>query len=61
MFDVYALETLFSSPTDDWIVIAKQQCVWALKELGNECLEKGLDPPQWVQIVKVNLLKTETS
>ena len=33
----------------------------ALKELRNEHLEKGLDPPQWMQIVNVNLLKTETS
>ena len=64
MFHVHALKTLFSSSPDDWIVIAKQHCVCALKELRNERLEKGLDPldpPQWMQIVKVNLLKTETS
>ena len=51
----------FSSPTDDWIVIAKQHCICALKEVRNARLEKGLDPPQWMQVVKVNLLKTETS
>ena len=61
MFHVRALKTLFPSPADHRIVIAKQHCVCALKELGNECLEKGLDPPQWRQIVQVNLLKTETS
>ena len=54
-------KTIFSSPADDWIVIAKQHCVCALKELRNECLEKGLDPPQWMQAVKVNLLRRETS
>ena len=61
MFDVHTLKTLFSSAADNWIVIAKQHCVCALKELRNEHLEKGLDPPQWMQIVKVSLLKTETS
>ena len=61
MFHVHAVKTLFSSPADDSIVIAKQHCVYALKELRNERFEKGLDPPQWMQIVKVNLLKTETS
>ena len=54
-------KTVFSSPADDSIVIAKQHCVCALKKLQNEHLEKGLDPPQWMQVVKVNLLKTETS
>ena len=58
---MYALKTPLSSPADDWIVIAKQLCVCALKELRNERLEKGLGPRQWMQIVKVNLLKTETS
>ena len=52
---------MFSSPADDWIVIAKQHCVCALKALRDQGLEKGLDPPQWMQVVKVNLLKTETS
>ena len=61
MFHVHALKTLFHFPADDWIVIAKQHCVCALTELRNERLEKGLDPLQWMQIVKVNLLKTETS
>ena len=61
MSHVYALKTLFPSPADDWIVIAKQHCVGAPKELQNERLEKGLDPPQWMQIVKVNLLENETS
>ena len=54
-------KTVFSSPADDWIVITKQHCLCALKELRNERPEKGLDPPQWMQVVKVNLLKTETS
>ena len=58
---MHALNTLFPSQADDWISIAKQHCVYALKELRNERLEKGLNPPQWMQIVKVNLLKTETS
>ena len=53
--------TFFSSPADDWIVIVKQHCVCALKELRDQRLEQGLDPPQWMQVVKVNLLKTETS
>ena len=61
MFHVHTRQTVFSSAADDWIVIAKQHCVCALKELRNERLEKGLDPPQWMQVVKVNLLKTETS
>ena len=55
------LKPMFSSPADDWIVIAKQHCVCALKELGDQHLEHGLDPPQCMQVVKVNLLKTETS
>ena len=58
---MYALKTLFLSPADNWIVIAKQHCVSALKELQNERLEEGLHPPQWMPIVSVNLLKTETS
>ena len=33
MFHVHALKALFLSPADDWIVIAKQPCVGALKEL----------------------------
>ena len=61
MFHVHPLKTLFSSPGDDWIVIAKQHCVCALKELRDQRIEQGLDPPQWMQVVKVNLLKTETS
>ena len=60
MFHVQSLKTLFSSPANDWIVIAKQHGVCALKEPRNEHLAKGLDPPQWMQAVKVNLLKTET-
>ena len=52
---------MFSSPADDWIVIAKEHCVCALKALRDQRLEKGLGPPQWMQVVKVNLLKTETS
>ena len=52
---------MFSSPAYDWIVIAKQHCGCALKALRDKSLEKGLDPPQWMQVVKVNLLKTETS
>ena len=58
---MHPLKTLFSSPAEDWIVIAKQQCVCALKELRDQRLEQGLEPPQWMQAVKVNLLKTETS
>ena len=54
-------KTVFSSPADNWIVITKQHCLCALKELRNERPAKGLDPPQWMQVVKVNLLKTETS
>ena len=61
MFHVYAPKTLFSFPADVWIVIAKRHCVCALKVLRNDRLQKGLDPPQWMQIVKLNLLKTETS
>ena len=61
MFHVHALQTLFQSPADDWIVIAKQHCVCAPRELRNERLAKDLDPPQWMPIVKVNLLKTRTS
>ena len=61
MFHVHTLKTLFWSATDHWIVIAKQHYVCALKELRNERLQKGLDQPQWMQIVKVNLLKTENS
>ena len=61
MFRVHALKTLSWSSADDWIVIAKQHCICALQELRNERLEKGLDPPQWMQIVKVNLLRTETT
>ena len=41
--------------------MAKQHCVCALKALRDQRLEKGLDPPPWMQVVKVNLLKTETS
>ena len=61
MSHLHALKTLFPSSPDDWTVIVKQHCVCALKELRNERLEKGLDPSQGMQIVKVNLLKTETS
>ena len=61
LFHVHTLKTLFSSRADDCIVIAKQHCVCALKELPNERFEKGFDPPQWMQAVKVNLLKTESS
>ena len=61
LFHVHPLKPMFSSPADDWIVIAKQHCVCALKALRDQRLEKGLDPPQWMQVVKVNLLKTETS
>ena len=61
MFHVQTLKTLFSSAADDCIVIAKQHCVCALKDLRNEHPEKGLDPPQWMQVVKVDLLKGETS
>ena len=61
MFPVHALTTLFPSPANDSIVIAKQHCVCVLKKLQNERLKKGLDPLQWMQIVEVNLLKTETS
>ena len=52
---------MFSSPADDWIVIAKQHCVCALKALRDQRLEKGLHQPQWMQVLKLNLLKTETS
>ena len=61
MFHVHGLTKLFLSSADNWNVVAKQQCVCALLELRSERLEKGLDPPQWMQNVKVNLLKTETS
>ena len=61
MFHVHTLKNLFFSPPDDRIVIAKQHCVCALKELRKEKIERGLDPSQWMQVVKVNLLKTETS
>ena len=52
---------MFSSPADDWIFIAKQYCACALKALRDQRLERGLDPSQWMQVVKVTLLKTETS
>ena len=58
---MHPLKTLFSSPADNWKVIAKQHCVCALKELRDQRFEQGLDPPQWMQVVKVNLLKAETS
>ena len=61
MFHVHTLKTHFLAQADDLIVIAKAHCVCALKELRNERLEKSLDPPQWMQVIKVNLLKTETS
>ena len=61
MFHVHGLTNLFLSSADDWIVIAKQHCVCALVELRSERLGKGLDAPQWMQIVKVHLLKTETN
>ena len=61
MSHVHALKTFFPCPADDWIVIAKQLCVCATKELNSERLQKGLDTPQCMQIVKVNLMKTETS
>ena len=61
MLKVRGLTNNFLSSADDWIVIAKQHCVCALVELRHERLEKGPDPPQWMQSVKVNLLKTETS
>ena len=51
---------MFTSPADDWIVIAKQHWVCALKALRDQRLEKSLDPLQWMQVVTVNLLKTET-
>ena len=47
LFHVHPLKPKFSSPADDWIVIAKQHCVWALKAVRDQPLEKGLDPPQW--------------
>ena len=61
MFHVHALKTPFPSSADDWIVIAKQDWLCVLKDLRNERLEKGLDPPQWMQTINVNMLKTETS
>ena len=61
MFHVHALTALLLLLVDDSIVIAKQHCISALVELRNERLEKGFHPPQWMQVVKVNLLKTETS
>ena len=61
IFHLQGLTNLFLSSADDWSVIAKQHCVCAIVELQSEGLEKGLDAPQWFQIVKVNLLKTETS
>ena len=61
MFHLRGLTNLFLSSADDWIVIAKQHCVCALLELRGEHFQKGLDPPQWMQIVKVHLLKTGTS
>ena len=60
LFHVHPLK-MFSSPADDWTVIAKQHCVCALKALRDQLLEKGLNPPEWMQVVKVNLLKTEAS
>ena len=59
MFHVDPLKTLFLSPADHRTVIAKQHCVCALKELRHQRLEQGLDRPQWMQVVKVNLMKTE--
>ena len=53
--------TFFPSSADDWSVIATQHSVCALVELRSDPPEKGLVPPQWMQVVKVNLLKTETS
>ena len=61
MFQVQGVTNLFVSSADGSIVIVKQDCVCALVELRSERLEKGLNPPQWMQIVNVNLLKTETS
>ena len=61
MFHLHSFTNLFVSSAGDWIVIAKQDCVCALVELRSERLEKGLDEPQCMQIVKVNLLKTGTS
>ena len=61
IFHLHGLATLFLWSADDWIVIAKPHCVRAIVELRGERLEQGLDPPQSMKIVKVNLLKTETS
>ena len=61
MFHVHPLKPLFSSPADDWIGIAKEHRLCALKELPEQRLEQDLDRSQWMQVVKVNLLKTETS
>ena len=61
MFHVHGGTNLFLSSADDWILIAKQHCVCAFVELRSKRLEKTLDPAQWMQVVKVNLLKTETS
>ena len=60
MFHVHCVQNLFLSSAHDGIVIAKQHCVCALFELRTERVEKGLNPPQWMQAVKVNLLKTKT-
>ena len=46
MFHVYPLKTLFWSQADDWIVIAKQHCVCALKELRDQRIALGLDTLQ---------------
>ena len=58
---MHGLTNLFVLSADDWIVIAIQHCVYALVELRSEHLKKGIDVPQWMQILKVNVLKTETS
>ena len=61
MFHVHPLKTLFPSPAHDWIVIAKPHCICALKELRDQRLEQRRNPLQWLQVVKVNLLKPKTS
>ena len=61
MFHLHGLTNLFLSSADNWIVIARHHCVCVLVELRSKRLEKGLDQPHWMPIVKVNLVKTETS
>ena len=61
IFHLHDPKNLFLWSAHDWIVIAKQHCVCAIVEPWGEHLEQGLNLPQWMKVVKVSPLKTETS